>query len=139
MRTNLAQNADSGIYSNETMAQNAELAGSIAASCITKINSRYYLLIENEINALETAIRSIIAIRLADDQARNLLNTGIERCDISDSIPTQRQGFAADFKGVLAVENQAFLVFDTFATTSNYKHHILLVSAPICPIVDGAV
>lgn len=137
MKPNLTQNNNTEAKSNEYNGHGTKSVGSVAASCITKINSRYYLLIENVIDIPGSGIRTILALRLTDDEAKKMFDTGIENCEIADSVPTTKPGFIADFKGVLCIENHAFLVFDTSMTVLEPMHHIILVNAPICPIIDG--
>lgn len=114
----------------------AGVSNNVVATCIAKISSRYYLLIENEVNLTGAAIRPVVAIRLNDDQARKLLEAGIQHCNITDSVPNSSPGLTADFKGILPIESQSFLVFDTTMGLSDQKHHIVLVNAPLCPVID---
>lgn len=130
------QNLASESYVPESSSEKGRISNNVIATCIAKINSRYFLITENEINLTGRAIRPLVTIRLHDDQARKLLEAGIEHCDITDSVPDSSSGFTADFKGILTIENQTFLVFDTTIGLSDPKHHILLVNAPPCPVID---
>jgi hypothetical protein len=120
----------------QDLQEKSRVLNNVIATCIAKISSRYFLLVENEINLTGIAIRPVVAIRLNDDQARKLLDAGAEHCDITDSIPNSKSGLTADFKGVLPIDNFTFLVFDTIMGLLDQKHHIILVNAPLCPIVD---
>lgn len=116
--------------------ERSRILNNVIATCIAKVSSRYFLLVENEINLTGTAIRPVVAIRLNDDQAHKLLDAGVEHCDITDSVPNNKSGLTADFKGILPIENHTFLLFDTTMGLLDEKHHIILVNAPLCPIID---
>lgn len=139
MKPNSPQTPASDINPIQNQADRGRILNNVITTCIAKISSRYFLLVENEINLTGTAIRPIIAIRLNDDQARKLLDAGVEHCDITDSVPNSRAGVTADFKGILSIENQSYLVFDAVMGLLDQKHHIVLVNAPICPVLDETV
>lgn len=116
--------------------EKSRILNNVIATSIAKISSRHFLIVENEINLTGTAIRPVVAIRLNDDQAHRLLDAGVEHCDITDSVPNNKSGLTSDFKGILSIENLTFLVFDTTMGLLDQKHHIVLVNAPLCPVID---
>jgi len=88
-----------------------------------------------EIGAI--VVQPIIAIRLTHAQAKELLEVGVEPCTISDTFPRTVPGADVEFKCVLVVDNEAFLVFDrTLVVAPPPPHEIVLYKSPLCPIVQ---
>lgn len=130
MKGNIASNVDNIIENTIKASTN------VTAFCIAKISTRYYLLVESAIKIPGIEIGPIVAIRLKDDQAKGLISSGIEKCITLDDVPQSTQGFVVNFKSILSIDGESFLVFDSFKTSQDIKHQIILVSAKSCPIID---
>lgn len=84
---------------------------SIGATCIVRIKNRFFLLVEIEVEAGDVEIEEFVFIRISRQEARTLLEEGVERCTISRCIPRE-DDVEVEFICVLIVEGNAFAVFD---------------------------
>ena len=104
---------------------------SIGATCIAEINDQFFLLVEIEIVAPGVDIEEVVVFRLTPEEAQALIAAGIRVCRIVNEIPVPGPGQEVEFKCVLIVDNQAFLVFEI----ENNTEELVLVRAEICPII----
>jgi hypothetical protein len=79
---------------------------SIGAHCVVRIGNRFFLLVEIEVESLN--IEEFVFIRISEGEFRALIRAGVQRCTISNRIPTNN----VEFICVLIVDGQAFAVFD---------------------------
>lgn len=79
---------------------------SIGANCVVRIGNRFFLLVEIEVEILD--IEEFVFIRISEREFRTLIRAGVQRCTISNRIPTNN----AEFKCVLIIDGEAFAVFD---------------------------
>jgi len=90
---------------------NLEDAISIGANCIVQIRNRFFLLVEIEVEAGNVEIEEFVFIRISRREAMTLLNSGVQRCEISNRIP-RPDGLEVEFICILIVDGEAFEVFD---------------------------
>lgn len=84
---------------------------SIGATCIVRINNRFFLLVEIEVEAGDVSFEEFVFIRISRQEARTLMEEGIERCTISRCVP-RGDDVEVEFICVLIVDGKAFAVFD---------------------------
>lgn len=84
---------------------------SIGANCIVQIRNRFFLLVEIEVEVGNVEIEEFVFIRISRQEAMRLLNSGVERCEISNRIP-RSDDVEVEFICVLIVNGEAFAVFD---------------------------
>lgn len=104
---------------------------SIGATCIAVINKQFFLLVEIEVKTPGVDIEEVIVIRLTREEARALIRAGITVCRIVEEIPAPGPGQEVEFKCVLVVNNEVFLVFEI----ENGTEKLVLVRSEICPII----
>ena len=80
---------------------------SIGANCIFSVGNRFFLLVEIEVEADDVEIEEFVFIRISRQEAKTLLNAGVDLCTISRRVPDD-----ADFVCVLIVGGQAFALFE---------------------------
>jgi hypothetical protein len=78
---------------------------SIGATCIVKINGKFFLLVEIEVEDIQ--LEEFVFIRLSRCEAEKLLCEGIERCEIASRAPAN-----GELKCILIIGDNAFAVFD---------------------------
>jgi hypothetical protein len=104
---------------------------SIGGTCIADINGRFFLLVEIEIVASGVDIQEVLAFRLTPEEAQALIAADIQICRIVNEIPEPGPEQEVEFKCVLIVGSQAFLVFEI----ENSTEELVLVRSEICPII----
>ncbi|OPX90214.1 MAG: hypothetical protein A4E53_01100 [Pelotomaculum sp. PtaB.Bin104] len=98
----------------------------VGETCIAEINGQFFLLVEIEIDVPCVDIEQVVVFRLCPAEAQALLDAGVATCTIVNEIPE-----GAEFRCVLVVDNQAFLVFEV----ENATEELVLVRADLCPII----
>lgn len=83
---------------------------SIGAQCIVRFRNRFFLLVESELKVDNVAIEEFVFIRLSEREARILLASGVQPCEIVNHRPWD--DLEVDFICVLIVDGEAFAVFD---------------------------
>ncbi len=107
---------------------------SILTECVIKVNNNYFLLLE--IDAI--VYQPIIAVYLTNNQAKELLNSGVEFCIKSDTIPETRPGIDVMYKCVLNIDKKVFLVYDiAYITEPPQIHEIILFQTQLCPVIQA--
>jgi len=84
---------------------------SIGANCIVRINNRFFLVVEIEVEAGDVSFEQYVFIRISRREAMALLEEGVQRCTISKCIP-RGDDLDVEFVCVLIVDGKAFAVFD---------------------------
>lgn len=83
---------------------------SIRAQCIVRFRNRFFLLVESEVKVENVTIEEFVFIRLSEQEARTLLASGVQRCEIVNHRPGN--DLEVEFICVLIVAGEAFAVFD---------------------------
>ncbi|MBU5437382.1 hypothetical protein KQI42_05135 [Tissierella sp. MSJ-40] len=101
---------------------------SIGATCVARIDDRFFLLIEIEIKIPGRDIQEVIVIEITAAQAAALIAAGVMRCQIVDRIPT---GMEVNLICAFVVGTNVFLVFNV----ENMTDRLVLVRVPLCTII----
>jgi hypothetical protein len=101
---------------------------SIGATCVARIDNRFFLLIEIEIDVPGTEIEEVIIMEITAAQAAALIAAGVMRCQIVDRIPT---GTEVELICAFVVGTNVFLVFNV----ENMTDRLVLVRVPLCTII----
>ena len=99
---------------------------SIGANCIVQIRNRFFLLVEIEVEAGNVAFEEFVFIRISRQEARTLLNAGVQRCEITTRVP-RSDDVEVEFICILIVDGEAFAVFDV----ENDTDEAVLVEIPL--------
>ncbi len=117
----------------------------IGANCLVQIENRFFLLAEIEAVVPGVEIDPDIFIEINQAQFNALKNAGEPECTIQDTIPVAEPGFNVEFKCVLFVNDQVFLVFDVenatdeavlARTTPLEALRRIFGGASFCPIIQ---
>ncbi|MBT2698833.1 hypothetical protein J7E79_15650 [Bacillus sp. ISL-40] len=99
---------------------------SIGANCIVQIRNRFFLLVEIEVEAGNVAFEEFVFIRISRQEARTLLDAGVNRCEITTRVP-RSDDVEVEFICILIVDGEAFAVFDV----ENNTDEAVLVEIPL--------
>jgi hypothetical protein len=99
---------------------------SIGANCIVQIRNRFFLLVEIEVEAGNVAFEEFVFIRISRQEARTLLDAGVQRCEITTRVP-RSDDVEVEFICILIVDGEAFAVFDV----ENDTDEAVLVEIPL--------
>lgn len=124
---NSTQSANSA--SNNVIAQQNPVR--IGAQCVARIDDTFLLLVEIEVQVPGEDIEQVLIIRLTPAQAAALIPV-VGLCRIVSTIPTPAPGRDVDFICAFVLDGNVFLVFDIETSTTD---ELVLVRAPLCPIV----
>jgi len=102
----------------------------VGATCIAKIDGKFFLAVEIEVEVPGIDIEPVIFIRITEKQAEILLRSGVKRCRIVDE-EFWKPGEKVEFKCILVVERMAFRVFEV----ENKEEVLVLVRSPRCPVI----
>lgn len=105
----------------------------IGANCIVNIDGELFLLIEIETSVMAVGeINPTLFIRLTDEQAMILMNSGVSSCQITNVPPTSIPGLDVQFRCVVALNGRVFEVFDI----ENSIDVQVLVRTQSCPVLN---
>ena len=99
---------------------------SIGANCIVEIRNRFFLLVEIEVEAGNVEIEEFVFIRISRQEARALLDAGVQRCEVVTRVP-RSDDVEVEFICILIVDGEAFAVFDV----ENDTDEAVLVEIPL--------
>jgi hypothetical protein len=99
---------------------------SIGANCIVEIRNRFFLLVEIEVEAGNVEIEEFVFIRISRQEARALLDAGVQRCEVVTRVP-RSDDVEVEFICILIVDGEAFAVFDV----ENDMDEAVLVEIPL--------
>lgn len=99
---------------------------SIGANCIVEIRNRFFLLVEIEVEAGNVEIEEFVFIRISRQEARALLDAGVQRCEVVTRVP-RSDDIEVEFICILIVDGEAFAVFDV----ENDMDEAVLVEIPL--------
>ncbi|MFP5115328.1 hypothetical protein ACSU64_23540 [Bacillaceae bacterium C204] len=99
---------------------------SIGANCIVEIRNRFFLLVEIEVEAGNVAFEEFVFIRISRQEARALLDAGVQRCEVVTRVP-RSDDVEVEFICILIVDGEAFAVFDV----ENDTDEAVLVEIPL--------
>jgi hypothetical protein len=105
---------------------NMEDVISIGANCIVEIRNRFFLLVEIEVEAGNVEIEEFVFIRISRQEARALLDAGVQRCEVVTRVP-RSDDVEVEFICILIVDGEAFAVFDV----ENDMDEAVLVEIPL--------
>lgn len=105
---------------------NMEDVISIGANCIVEIRNRFFLLVEIEVEAGNVAFEEFVFIRISRQEARALLDAGVQRCEVVTRVP-RSDDVEVEFICILIVDGEAFAVFDV----ENDTDEAVLVEIPL--------
>ncbi|MDM5200513.1 hypothetical protein QUF79_21070 [Fictibacillus enclensis] len=84
----------------------------IGANCLLVLGNKFFAVVEIESAVMDVDLSVYVIIRIDEATARRLHNAGLEFCEVTRTVPRERNGITVEFQCVFIQGNNAFALFD---------------------------